>query len=152
MGAVSDRPSISPKTRVLTRVQAQPISVDEALASVVDPAAGGTCVFVGTVRDHSAAGDVTGLEYEAWDELALQRLEAIASDASDAWPLCAVTVLHRTGSLRVGETSVVVAVSAAHRAEAFDACRQVIERLKQDVPIWKKEGLVSGDAHWVQGS
>jgi molybdopterin synthase catalytic subunit len=63
-----------------------------------------------------------------------------------------VAILHRTGELEVGEASVVIAVSAAHRAEAFEACRQAIERLKQDVPIWKKEGLRSGEAHWVMGS
>jgi molybdopterin synthase catalytic subunit len=154
MGGVSDRPqsSLPSTTRVLARVQADPVSLDEALAFVADPSAGGTCTFVGTVRDHSSAGQVEGLEYEAWDDLAVRRLEEIAAEASATWPLCAVAIVHRTGSLQVGEASVVVAVSAAHRAEAFDACRQAIERLKQDVPIWKKEGLVTGDAHWVMGS
>ena len=156
MGGVSDHPQTpqpqAPPTRVLARVQTGPLSVDEILAFVADPSVGGTCLFVGTVRDHSAAGHVQGLEYEAWDDLAMRRLEEIAAEASVAWPLCAVAIVHRTGSLGVGEASVVVAVSAGHRAEAFEACRQAIERLKQDVPIWKKEGLVTGDAHWVMGS
>ena len=94
---------------MLARVQSEPLSVDEALAFVADPAAGGTCIFVGTVRDHSDAGDVTGLEYEAWDDLAVHRLEEIAAEARAAWPLCAVAIVHRTGALQVGETSVVVA-------------------------------------------
>jgi molybdopterin synthase catalytic subunit len=145
MAAVSD-------DRLLVRVQAEPLSVDEALAAVADPQAGGTCVFVGTVRDRSASGDVTALRYEAWDELAGQRLIEIARELVTRWPARRAAILHRTGDLAVGEASVIVAVSAPHRAEAFEACRHGIERLKQDVPIWKKEELVSGDAHWVMGS
>jgi molybdopterin synthase catalytic subunit len=150
MGGVPD--PITPEHRVLARVQTQPLSVDEALAFVADPAAGATCAFVGTVRDHSQQGEVDGLEYEAWDELAVRRLEEIALETHQTWSLRAVAVLHRTGVLHIGEASVVIAVSASHRAEAFEACRHVIERLKQDVPIWKKEGLVTGEAHWVMGS
>jgi molybdopterin synthase catalytic subunit len=137
---------------VLVRLSAEPLSVDEALAFVADPAAGGTCLFVGTVRDRSPAGDVTALHYEAWDDLATERLAEIAEGMLEGWPLRRVAILHRTGDLVVGEASVVVACSAPHRAEAFEACRQGIERLKQDVPIWKKEGLVSGEAQWVMGS
>jgi molybdopterin synthase catalytic subunit len=109
-------------------------------------------VFLGTVRDHSEAGAVTGLSYEAWDELAVRRLEELGEELFAAWPLRRVAVLHRTGELGLGEVSVVVACSAAHRAEAFEACRHGIERLKQDVPIWKKEAFASGEAHWVMGS
>ena len=107
---------------------------------------------MGTVRNNSNEGDVTGLRYEAWEELAVKRLEEIAEDMFSKWPLEKVAILHRTGDLEVGEASVVVACSSAHRAEAFDACRQGIERLKEDVPIWKKEALASGEAHWVMGS
>jgi molybdopterin synthase catalytic subunit len=138
-------------------VTAAPLSVDAALAAVADPGAGGTCVFVGTVRDSSSSsssgdGVVTGLTYEAWDDLAVRRLTEIGEELFGSWPLRRVAIQHRTGELAVGEASVVIAVSAAHRAEAFEACRQAIERLKQDVPIWKKEGLRSGEAHWVMGS
>ena len=138
--------------RLLVRITTEPLSVDEALAFVADPGAGGTCVFIGTVRDHSQAGDVTGLTYEAWDDLADARLRAIAGELFDRWDVRRVALLHRTGALGIAEASVVVAVSAPHRAEAFDACRHGIERLKEDVPIWKKEELVSGEAHWVMGS
>jgi molybdopterin synthase catalytic subunit len=137
---------------VLVRLSSEPLSVEDALAFIADPGAGGTCVFVGTVRDRSDAGDVTGLHYEAWDDLATERLSEIAAEMLDRWPLRRVAILHRTGDLAVGDASVVVACSAAHRAEAFEACRHGIERLKEDVPIWKKEGLVSGDARWVMGS
>ena len=138
--------------RVLTRVQEAPLSLDEIAAAVADPAAGAVCTFTGTVRDHSEAGDVTGLTYEAWHELAEERLSELAAEIRERWSVCSVAIVHRVGELAVGEASVIVAVSAAHRAEAFEACRHGIERLKQDVPIWKKEGLVSGEAHWVMGS
>jgi molybdopterin synthase catalytic subunit len=137
---------------LLVRISAAPIPVDEALAFVGDPGAGGTCLFVGTVRDRSDAGDVTGLHYEAWDELATRRLTEIAAEMLERWPVKKVAILHRIGDLAIGEASVVVACSAPHRAEAFDACRHGIERLKDDVPIWKKEALVSGEAEWVMGS
>lgn len=139
--------------RTIVRIGAHAPSVDEALAAVADPAAGGTCVFVGTVRDHSGAGsDVRELTYEAWDEMAAERLAAIASTMHDRWDVCRVALLHATGTLRIGEVSVVVAVSAPHRAAAFDACRFGIEELKADVPIWKKETLSTGDAEWVMGA
>jgi molybdopterin synthase catalytic subunit len=137
---------------VLVRITSDPISADEAIAFVADPGAGGTCVFLGTVRDHSGAGDVGGLSYEAWDELALRRLGEIAGEAFVTWSIRKMAILHRTGDLAVGEVSVVVAVSAEHRAEAFEACRHGIERLKEDVPIWKKEHLRAGESHWVMGS
>ena len=150
MGAVS-RPSVGAST--LVRVDAEPLSVDDALAFVEDPAAGGTCVFVGTVRDASADGStVTGLRYESWDELAVERLREIAERLCGRWPIRKIALLHRTGDLDVGKASVVIAVSAGHRAEAFDACREGIEQLKHDVPIWKKEVLASGEGHWVMGA
>jgi molybdopterin synthase catalytic subunit len=146
MGVVSD-------ATTLVRVSAEPLSVDEALAFIADPSAGGTCFFIGTVRDLGADGaTVTSLRYESWDEVAVDRLRAIADELLDRWPLRRVALLHRTGDLDVGDASVVVAVSAAHRAEAFDACREGIEQLKHDVPIWKKELLASGEGHWVMGA
>ncbi|HZP90504.1 MAG TPA: molybdenum cofactor biosynthesis protein MoaE [Actinomycetota bacterium] len=138
--------------RALVRLTTDPLDATSALAFVADPGAGGTCVFVGTVRDRSDAGEVTALTYEAWDELAVRRLEEIAGEVLVRWPLCRVAILHRTGELPVGEVSVVVACSAPHRAEAFEACRHGIERVKQEVPIWKKEHLVAGESRWVMGS
>ncbi|MEX0984277.1 MAG: molybdenum cofactor biosynthesis protein MoaE [Actinomycetota bacterium] len=136
----------------LIRVSDAPISTEEALTFVADPGAGGTCLFVGTVRDHSDAGSVTGITYEAWDELATARLEQIADELFATWPLKKVALVHRYGDLAVGDMSVAVAVSAAHRAEAFEAARHAIERLKQDVPIWKKEALADGEGRWVMGA
>jgi len=134
------------------RLSPAPIEPGEAFAGVGEAGAGGAVVFAGTVRDHSSAGDVTGLDYEAWDERALARLEAIGEELFERWPVRKVAIWHRTGHLEVGEVSVVVAASAPHRAEAFEAARHGIERIKHDVPIWKKERLADGDAHWVMGS
>ena len=140
------------RDELLVRLTTDPLDAAEALAFVADPGAGGTVLFSGTVRDHSAAGDVTGLDYETWAERALEQLERIGDEIVERWPVCRVAILHRTGHLDVGEVSVLVCASAAHRAEAFEAARHGIERIKQDVPIWKKESLSSGDAHWVMGS
>jgi molybdopterin synthase catalytic subunit len=144
MGDVSDA--------LMVFVTSEPLSVDSALAAVADPGAGGTCVFLGTVRDHSSGGAVTGLAYEAWEEQAVRRLAELGDELFERWPLCKAAFLHRFGELAVGEVSVVVACSAPHRAEAFEACRHGIEQLKRDVPIWKKEHLVSGESSWVMGS
>ncbi len=140
------------RDRLLVRITADPITAQEAVDFVADPGAGGTAVFMGTVRDHSGAGSVTGLTYEAWEELAAKRLEEMAGEMFEKWPVRRVALLHRTGDLAIGEVSVVVACSAPHRSEAFEACRHGIERLKEDVPIWKKEHLAEGESRWVMGS
>jgi molybdopterin synthase catalytic subunit len=137
---------------LLVRVTREPIGADEAIAFVGDARAGGTCVFLGTVRDRSERGRVTGITYEAWEDLAVRRLEELGDELFAAWPLLRVAVLHRHGELAIGDVSVAIAVAAEHRAEAFEACRHAIERLKADVPIWKKEHLVTGESSWVMGS
>src|SRR4029453_15726651 len=138
--------------RVLVRVGPEPLDPGAALAWVGDPGSGGTCVFVGTVRDHSDRGGVTGLTYEAWEEEAERRLHEVAAEMFERWPVRKAALLHRTGELAIGEAAVVVGCSAPPRAEAFEACRHGIERTKDDVPIWKKEALTAGEAHWVMGS
>jgi len=146
MGAVSD-------DQTLVRITVEPLSVDEALAFITDPSSGGSCIFVGTVRDADADGVVvTGLTYESWNDVAVDRLHEIADRLRDRWPIRKVALFHRTGDLGVGDASVVVAVSSPHRAEAFEACREGIEQLKHDVPIWKKELLATGEGHWVIGA
>lgn len=139
--------------RTLVRVTAEPLSVDEVLAFLADPGAGGTCLFVGTVRDVSDGGHaVTALTYESWEELAVERLRELGAVMHGRWALRKVALLHRTGRLTIGDASVIVGVAAAHRAEAFEACRHGIEQLKHDVPIWKKESFAGGEAEWVMGA
>lgn len=124
------------------------LDAGEILSRVADPAAGGTALFVGTTRTPSNDRAVRHLEYEAYRPMALKQMEGIVGTAMSRWPLVRVCAVHRVGRVEVGEASVVVAVSAAHRGAAFEACRYVIDAVKKDVPIWKKE--VFADGHeWV---
>jgi molybdopterin synthase catalytic subunit len=114
-------------------------SLDEAFAAVNAPEAGGAVAFVGTVRDHSDVGSVERLDYSAYNAMAERVLDDIATEAANKWGLTGVAVFHAVGSLRVGETTMVVACSAPHRDEAFEGCRYVVDEVKHRVPIWKKE-------------
>jgi molybdopterin synthase catalytic subunit len=124
------------------------LSVDEVLAAVADPAAGGHAVFVGTVRDHDGGRDVTTLVYTA-HPTAADRLHDVAAEVAGMQGVVAVAGLHRIGALTIGDTTVVLAVSAAHRAAAFDACRAFIDTLKQRVPVWKEQVFADGGSEWV---
>ncbi len=125
-----------------------PIRVDALLDRVRHPRAGAVVLFLGTVRDHAEGLRVLHLEYEAYEQLAAAEMERIAKEATQRWPLVALAMEHRVGRLQVGEVSVAVAVSAAHRKEAFEAGRFAIDTLKVRVPIWKKE-VWEGGARWV---
>jgi molybdopterin converting factor subunit 1 len=126
-----------------------PLSVDEAIASVRHPGAGAIALFLGVVRDHAGDKAVARLDYEAHVDLAERELARLLNEITEQWPGTRLCVLHRVGSLAVGELAVVVAASAAHRGEAFAACRAAIDRIKQSVPIWKKEWDPAGEAVWV---
>lgn len=134
-------------TRLLA-IRAEPISVDECTAAVFDPAHGGTSVFIGTVRDRSEGHAVTLLEYEAYATMAVREMERIAGEIEDEIRGARLAVLHRVGALRVGDVAVVCAASAPHRDEAFRACRLLIDRVKERVPIWKREHGPEGP-YWV---
>lgn len=120
-------------------------------AAVADGSAGAVCVFHGVTRNQHLGRAVTHLEYEAYPEMALPALRAIAAEIAERWPGARVAMVHRLGRVRVGEASVVIAVSTPHRAEAFAACRHAIDSLKTQVPIWKKEYWSDGSA-WVEGT
>ncbi|GAC1651605.1 MAG: molybdenum cofactor biosynthesis protein MoaE [Vulcanimicrobiaceae bacterium] len=127
----------------------RPIDIQEVYREVCAASFGAVVVFTGVVRDESDdRRGVSGLEYEAYRELALAEMERIAGEARSRWAPCRVAMQHRTGILSVGEPSVVVAVATAHRPEAFAACRYAIDELKACVPIWKKELFTSGGAAW----
>jgi molybdopterin synthase catalytic subunit len=123
---------------------------DAILAAVQDPAAGAIVTFEGAVRNHARGRAVEFLEYEAYVEMAESQMRGIAQEAQARWELCRVAVAHRFGRMAVGETSVIIAVASAHRGEAFEACRFIIDTLKTTVPIWKKE-IGSDGAEWVEG-
>jgi molybdopterin synthase catalytic subunit len=126
----------------------EPLSVDEVLAAVADPAAGGTTLFVGSVRDHDSDREVTELGYEAHPE-ALTRLREVADRVAADPTVIALAAVHRSGNLKVGDIAVVVAVAAAHRDAAFVASRKLIDELKADVPIWKHQSFADGTSEWV---
>ena len=135
--------------RVHTAITHDPLSVATAHAFVSDPGAGAVVVFTGTVRDHADGRSVSGLSYEAYEQPAADRLAELADDVAGTWPsVRAVWMTHRLGALAIGEPSVVVGVSAAHRDEAFAAARYGIDTLKASVPIWKQEHWADGGAHW----
>ncbi|MBC6699863.1 molybdenum cofactor biosynthesis protein MoaE [Hymenobacter puniceus] len=127
----------------------QPIDVTAALRSVESDGAGAINTFIGTVRNKSTGRPVVRLEYEAYDSMALHQLRKVAEQAAEQWPMVEnITVIHRKGTLHIGDVAVVVAVSTPHRAESFAACQYIIDTLKQVVTIWKKEFYEDGDV-WV---
>jgi molybdopterin synthase catalytic subunit len=122
------------------------IDTEKLIAGISGPAAGGTAVFIGTTRTPSRGREVRYLEYEAYRPMAIKQMTAIAGTAHSRWPLAGVCAVHRIGKVDVGEASIVIVVSAVHRAEAFEACRFIIDAVKKDVPIWKKEVFADGHA------
>jgi molybdopterin synthase catalytic subunit len=129
-----------------------PFDILRATAYVSDvEEAGGVCVFLGTTRsERSPSGqELIALDYEAYDEMALRQMQQLAEDAQKRWPLLRVAILHRLGRVPISESSVLIAVACAHRAEAFEACRWIIDMLKKEVAIWKKEVWADGSGTWV---
>jgi molybdopterin synthase catalytic subunit len=133
-------------------VTADPLSVDQLTAEVQTPADGAVVTFVGLVRDNNRARPVVALEYEAYPELAERELRALSEAVAAKYGLHGIGIRHRTGRLAIGEISVVIAVAAPHRAEAFAACAEALDRLKATVPVWKKEWYADGSAWIGQGA
>ncbi len=129
-----------------------PLDIAAVLREVDDPEAGAVASFVGTVRRRSRGRDVLHLEYEAFEEMAEPLLAELGAELTKRHGLCAVAISHRLGRVEIGEASVVIAVSAPHRAAALEACREAIETLKTSIPLWKKE-VYAGGEEWIgQGS
>jgi molybdopterin synthase catalytic subunit len=134
-----------------TRVTKTPIDLDGALRQARANSAGGTVAFIGTVRNRSERGRVRSLEYQAYRRMAERHMKRIESEIRQKWPVKKVVMVHREGALKIGDVSVLVVVSAEHRAEAFEACRYAIDRIKSTLPIWKKE-RIGRKGHWVEGA
>lgn len=124
------------------------IDVGKVITAVSDPGAGAIATFIGTTRDNNDGRDVTTLEYEAYPEMAVAEMRRIGDVAGERWPISSIAIAHRVGIVPIGEASVVIAVSSPHRAAAFEACRFAIDRLKEVVPIWKKEHFKGGEV-WI---
>ncbi|HEX4793523.1 MAG TPA: molybdenum cofactor biosynthesis protein MoaE [Humisphaera sp.] len=125
-----------------------------ALAFVSDQQAGGVAIFLGTSRaeTNTAGRTLLALDYEAYPQMALEQMRELAVEARKKWPITKLAMLHRTGRVGLAEPSVIIAVSSPHRAEAFDACRWLIDELKKSVGIWKKEIWADGSATWKSES
>jgi molybdopterin synthase catalytic subunit len=132
----------------LIAVREAELSVDEVRAAVADPGAGGIALFVGTVRDIDHGQGVTGLSYSAHPS-AESELRRVAEMVAEKFPVVGIAAVHRVGDLEIGDLAVVVAVACPHRAEAFDACRELIDVLKASVPIWKHQRFADGSSEWV---
>ena len=132
----------------LIDVRETELSVDEVRAAVADPAAGGIALFAGAVRESDHDRSVSGLSYSAHPS-AVDELRRVAGVIAEKYPVIGIAAVHRVGDLGVGDLAVVLAVSCPHRAEAFDACRDLIDILKASVPIWKHQRFDDGTAEWV---
>jgi molybdopterin synthase catalytic subunit/molybdopterin converting factor small subunit len=141
-GAVGER-------RGLVALREDPLDAGAIAARIRSDRDGGIVTFEGTVRARSRGKEVRALVYEAYGSMAQRQMEQLGEEAHKRWPISEVAIVHRVGTLQVGETSVVIAVSARHRAEAFDACEWLIDELKRTVPIWKKEIYTEGEA-WIE--
>ena len=135
----------------MIRLTDEPLDIGAAAAAVNDPFAGGVSFFAGTTRaEKSADGrDLLALDYEAYPEMAIRQLEAMEKSAREQWAILRVLIWHRTGRVKVGEPSVIIAVATAHRQEAFEASHWLIDQLKAKAAIWKREVWASGPSTWV---
>ena len=130
------------------RVTRDAIDLNELVRYVTDPEAGAIATFIGTTRNNNEGRRVIALDYEAYPEMAEKELARIGDDARKQWPICRMTIVHRLGPVQIGEPSVIIAVSSAHRDAAFAASRFAIEEIKKTVPIWKKEVFEGGEV-WI---
>lgn len=126
----------------------EPIDVTTALNYLQSEQAGAIDLFLGVVRDNTQERPVDRLEYEAYDRMAISEMQKIADEARQQWPILRYAIIHRKGTLQIGEMAVLIGVATAHRADAFDACRYIIDTIKKTVPIWKKEVFTNGE-EWV---
>ena len=135
----------------LIQLQADSIDTANVIAIVSAPHAGGIDVFLGTTREERNADgrELIALDYEAYEDMATKQLRDLAAEARRRWPIVKLAIVHRTGRVKLAEPSVVIAVACPHRGDAFDACRWIIDTLKKDVAIWKKEVWSDGSSTWV---
>jgi len=135
-----------------SRITRKPVDPAKALESVMDEDAGGTVLFVGTIRNQTDGKKVKGLEYEVYRRMAERQIARLEEEIRKRWPIKSITMIHREGKLKIGEVSVVVAVSATHRDEAFEAAKYAIDRIKDSFPIWKREKFRGSHYGWVKGT
>jgi molybdopterin synthase catalytic subunit len=135
---------------MLVEITTEPLTIEPFIQHVRRDDCGALALFLGVVRNHSAGRRVLHLEYDSYPEMAERKLREVAEEALARWPIADVAIAHRTGRLEIGETSLLVVVSSSHRREAFAACQHIVDRVKEVVPIWKKEVWDGGES-WIEG-
>lgn len=134
----------------MIKLTKEPINTEVILQNLEDKSTGGVVLFLGKVRDHANNKAVTKMDYDAYPKMAEGKLAEVEAETQKRWPVKKISIVHRYGSLELGDVSVAVAVACAHRKDAFEACRFAIDTLKATVPIWKKEYFKEGSG-WVDG-
>lgn len=134
------------------RIQSEPIDLREAEEHLRTEKAGGVDIFLGTTRRWTDGRETEYLEYECYRSMAIAEMRRLIEEAAERWPIARACLIHRDGEVPLSEVSVLIGVATAHRAEAFEACRFLIDELKRRVPIWKRERFADGSSEWVEGS
>lgn len=141
-------PPVSGGSAKMFRLTEKSIDLQQLVRDVADPGAGAIATFIGTTRNSNEGRSVVALDYDGYREMAEKELARIGAEARAKWPICRIAIVHRLGPVQIGEASVMIAVSSAHREAAFAACRFAIEEIKKTVPIWKKEAYEGGEI-WI---
>jgi len=149
-GSTQSEPAIAEKPREIYRITREAIDARGLASMLLRPEAGAICIFEGVVRNNSKGKSTRYLEYEAYESMALKKMEEIGEFVRRAWEIDAVAIVHRLGHMDIGEASVAIIITSAHRRASFDACEYAIDRLKKVVPIWKKEFFEDGEI-WIEG-
>jgi len=134
----------------LIRITTNHLSLQEVMHELEDNSAGALSIFMGNVRKRGMFGNVSGIYYEAYSEMAEEKMREIENEAQTKWGIKKLVAIHRIGNLKVGETSIIIGVSSEHRYEAFEACKYIINNVKTRVPIWKKE-ISEESQKWIDG-
>ena len=135
----------------IQRITSKEIDIPSILKSIDDGAVGAKVLFVGTVRNFSDNGDVVGMTYESYIGMAEDKIKNIEIDAKKIWGIKKISIIHRIGELTIGDNSVAIAISTSHSKDAFAACQFILDKIKNEVPIWKKEKIMNGETKWVEG-
>jgi molybdopterin synthase catalytic subunit len=135
----------------IQRITSKEIDIPSILNSIDDGSAGAKVLFMGTVRNFSDNGDILGMTYESYIGMAEETIKTIETDVKKKWDIKKIRIVHRIGDLKVGEISVAIAISTSHSKDAFAACRFILDKIKHEVPIWKKEKILNGETKWVEG-
>lgn len=141
----------SPTDSPIQRITPREIDIPSVLKSIDDGGVGAKVTFLGSVRNFSDNGDVVGMTYESYVGMAEEKIKNIEIDAKKTWRIKKIRIIHRIGELTIGDNSVAIAISTPHSNDAFAACQFILDKIKHEVPIWKKEKILNGETKWVEG-